>query len=224
MHLVSPPFVASLSGTIVNDFMQRLLVLDGWSAYAVVGLLCFGEAAFMLGFVVPGETAVVMGGVLASQHHADLGVMLAVVIVCAIVGDSVGYEVGKHYGPRILDLKAMRKRQHLIDFGRHFQHRRGMAGVFFGRWTALLRALVPGLAGMSGMPYRQFLMANAAGGIVWGATFTLLGYFLGLSIERVTGPASGVLLIVIVVAYVSLIVRARIIERRLERAETGQPD
>ena len=78
MSAVSPPFLMSLSGSLVYDFMQRLLVLDGWQAYLVVGLLCFGESAFMLGFVVPGETAVVIGGVLASQNHADLRTMVIV--------------------------------------------------------------------------------------------------------------------------------------------------
>lgn len=224
MPVPLPPFVSTLPGTLVYDFMQRILVLDGWAAYAVVGLLCFGESAFLLGFVVPGETAVILGGVMASQQNVELRTMLIVSIICAILGDTVGYEMGKHFGPRILDLKVMRKRQHLIEFSRHFQRRRGMAGVFLGRWTALLRALVPGMAGMAGMNYRQFLMANAASGTLWATTYTLLGYFIGESIERITGPASAALAILFVVAYITLVVRARIIERRLTRAETGRRD
>ena len=205
----------AIHASVIADAMSSILVLDGWQAYLIVGLLCFGEAAVMLGFVIPGETAVVLGGVMASQNHASLSTMLVVVIVSAIIGDSVGYEVGKHYGPRILELRVMRKRQGIVDFGRHFHRKRGMVGVFAGRFTALLRALVPGLAGIAGMPYRKFLLANALGGIVWGATFTLLGYYLGESIEKVTGPASTAVLIGIVLVWGSLVWRARLIERRL---------
>lgn len=204
--------------SITSNLMDHVLVLHGPIAYLIVGLLCFGEAAIMLGFVLPGETAVIVGGVLASRHHVALPVMVVVVVACAIVGDSVGYEVGKHLGPRILALKPLKKRAASIDRGREFLRRRGMLGVFIGRFTALFRAMVPGLAGMSGMPYGKFLLANAAGGIIWGTTFTLLGYFIGQSIENLTGTASLVLLGVIAVLALALYVRSRIKERHAELA------
>ncbi len=93
-----------------------------------------------------------------------------------------------------------------------------MIGVFIGRFTAFLRATVPGLAGMSGMHYPRFLIANASGGIIWGATYTLLGYFIGTSIENLTGPASLILLGVIVFGGVALHLRSKRRERRLESA------
>lgn len=204
--------------SITTNLVDHVLVLHGFLAYLIVGLLCFGEAAIMLGFVVPGETAVIVGGVLASHDHVSLPIMVVVVVACAIIGDSVGYEVGKHLGPRILALKPLRKRAAAIERGRDFLRRRGMLGVFIGRFTALLRAMVPGLAGMSDMPYPQFLVANAAGGIIWGTAFTLLGYFIGQSIEKLTGTASLILLGVIVAAAIALRIRSRIKERRMEAA------
>jgi membrane protein DedA with SNARE-associated domain len=81
--------------SITTRLVDHVLVLHGFLGYLFVGLLCFGEAAFMLGFVLPGETAVIVGGVLASRHHASLPIMVIVVVLSAIVGDSVGYEVGK---------------------------------------------------------------------------------------------------------------------------------
>jgi membrane protein DedA with SNARE-associated domain len=205
--------------SITTNLLDHVLVLQGWLAYLIVGVLCFGEAAFMLGFVLPGETAVIIGGVLASRHHVALPIMIVVVAVCAIVGDTVGYEVGKYLGPRILTLKPMQKRAASIDRGREFLRRRGMIGVFLGRFTAFLRAMVPGLAGMSGMHYPRFLVANAAGGIIWGTTFTLLGYFIGTSIERVTGPVSLGLLALIALVLIGLHLRSKYAERRL--AETS---
>lgn len=205
--------------SITTHLVDHVLVLHGTVAYLTVGVLCFGEASIMLGFVIPGETAVVIGGVLASRHHVALPVMVLVVVMSAIIGDSVGYEVGKHLGPRVLAFKALRKRAASIERGRDFLRRRGMLGVFIGRFTALLRAMVPGLAGMSGMHYPRFLVANAAGGIIWGTAFTLLGYFIGQSIENLTGNASLILLVVIAAVVIGLHVRARTTERRRQAGE-----
>lgn len=205
-----------MTASITSWLTDHVLVLHGPVAYVIVGLLCFAEAAIMLGFVIPGETAVILGGVLASRHHVSLAGMVIVVVACAIVGDSVGYEVGKLLGPKILTLKPLRKRAGTIVHGREFLQRRGTVGVFIGRFTALLRALVPGLAGMSGMAYPKFLVANAAGGIVWGTLYTLLGYFIGQSIEGLTGDLSLVVLGAAVVVLVALYLRRRIKERRLE--------
>jgi membrane protein DedA with SNARE-associated domain len=210
-------------GSVTTNLLDHVLVLHGGLAYLVVGLLCFGEAAFLLGFVIPGETAVIIGGVLASRHHVALPVMLLVVAFCAIAGDTVGYEVGRLLGPRILSFKPLRKRAAAINSGREFLKRRGMAGVFLGRFTAFLRAMVPGLAGMSGMHYPRFFIANAAGGIAWGTLFTLLGYFIGQSIEKVTGPVSLVLLGVIVAVGVGIHIRSRRREKRLEPATLEAP-
>jgi len=88
-----------------------------------------------------------------------------------------------------------------------------MLGVFIARFVALFRTMIPGLAGMSNMPYAKFLLANAAGGIVWGITFTLLGYFIGESIEKLTGPASLVIVGAVVALGVVLYVRSWVRER-----------
>jgi membrane protein DedA with SNARE-associated domain len=204
-------------GFVTTNFFDHVLVLHGTVAYLIVGLLCFGESAVMLGFVIPGETAVIIGGVLASRHHVALPIMVVVVVTCAILGDSVGYEVGKHIGSRVLALTPFQKRATGVERGRDILLRHGMLGVFLGRFTAFLRALVPGLAGMSGMSYPHFLIANAAGGILWGTLFTLLGYFIGRSIDKLTGPAALIALgvIVMVVAIIRLGSRAR--ERRRSR-------
>ena len=153
-------------------------------AYVVCGLLVFGEAAVLLGFVIPGETAALIGGVLASLHHVNLVLMLVVIVVCAIVGDSVGYEVGKLLGPWLVEHRPLRGHPG-VHRGQDLLARRGGPAVFLGRWLALARALVPGLSGMSGMRYRTFLAYNAAGGIVWGTTFVMIGYAAGTSYAAV---------------------------------------
>lgn len=192
----------------MGRLVDWLLGLSGGAAYAVVGLLAFGEAAAFVGLLLPGEAAVLLGGVLAAQGRVSLWVMLGVACTAAVLGDSVGYEIGRHAGPRILRWRLLRGR-----FAGHVEHAQvyldehGGRAVFLGRWTSVLRALVPGLAGVARMPYRRFLAFNLAGGVAWATAFTLLGYAAGASyktVERVAGRASLLLLVLI---GVSLLIR-----------------
>ena len=186
-------------------------------AYVVCGLLVFGEAAFLLGFVVPGETAALIGGVSASTHKTNLVVMLVVVVLCAIAGDSVGYEVGKHMGPWLVRRRPLRGNAG-VQRGQDLLARKGGPAVFLGRWVALARALVPGLTGMSGMRYRTFLGYNALGGIAWGATFVMIGYAAGASYAAVATKVGtwsfAILAVVVAVAAVVVVMRRRREHRR----------
>lgn len=137
----------------------------------------FAEAAAFIGFILPGETSLLIGGVLAHSGVWNVWVFLGAAIVAAIGGDSVGYEIGKHLGPRIKENAFGRfvgeKRWQLAQA--IFDRYHGGA-IFFGRAQALLRALVPALAGMNRVPYRQFLKWNAAGGVVFSTIVVFLGY------------------------------------------------
>ncbi len=213
----------SISSAIVDP----LLNLHGTPAYALVGALAFAEAAIFIGFVLPGETAVILGGVLAYRHSASLSVMMAVVVLAAIAGDSVGYEVGKHYGERLLGLKIFAKHQKALDTGRQRLRNNGGQAVLLSRFTAFLRAVMPGMAGTARMPYRKFLVWNAAGGVIWGVGFTLLGYLAGASykkIENYAGKLSEVILAVVIVGALALFIRSRRRERAVEAAEPISPD
>ena len=195
---------------VVIKLLNPILNLHGLEAYALVGALVFAEAAIMIGFVFPGETAAILGGVLASRGHVGVVALIVVVVLCAIVGDSVGYLVGQRWGRRMLDVRWLKQRRGVVDRLGEQLNRRGMLAVFLARFTAFLRAVVPGLAGMSSMSYRRFLVANAAGGIVWGTTFCLLGYLVGnayTKVEHVSSIASDVLLALIVVGIVIVVVR-----------------
>jgi membrane protein DedA with SNARE-associated domain len=165
--------------------VEQLLAMAPALAYSVVAGLVFAEAALFVGFVLPGETAVLLGGVLAAQHHLSLAALLIVVVSAAIVGDTVGYQVGKHAGPRVLGSRLLRAHAHGLDRAQDFLRRRGGSAVFLGRFTAFLRAVIPAMAGLSRMPYRQFLAWNAAGGLVWGTGVVLAGYLAGDSYTRV---------------------------------------
>jgi membrane protein DedA with SNARE-associated domain len=186
----------------------------------VCGLLVFGEAAFFLGFVIPGETAALVGGVLASLGHASLPLMVVVVIGCAIAGDSVGFEVGKLVGPWLIEHRPLRGHPG-VKRGQQLIVRWGGPAVFLGRWIALARALIPGLAGMSGMRYPTFLFYNALGGSIWGTTYVLIGYAAGSS-YTVIAKRVGMYSLVLVGVVTVVLAAAVVIRKQRERRKTGE--
>jgi membrane-associated protein len=186
---------------MLQKVVDTLLSVPVAVALLIIAVLVFGEAALFFGFVLPGETAVVYGGVLAEAGKVSVVVVLLVVIVVAVVGDSVGFEVGRRLGPRLTRLPVLRPHEDRIAAAQAYLRRRGGRAVVMGRFTAFLRAVMPGLAGVSGMEYRRFLAFNAAGGILWGTACVLLGYFAAHSISTVThylGLTSGVIVLIIV--------------------------
>lgn len=142
--------------------------LSGPLAYALVAALVFGETALFFGFVLPGEIAVVLGGVLASRGRVSLPLLMLIVVVAAIVGPLVGYEVGRRMGSRVVASRFLRRVSGPVEKAAATLNARGAAAVLVGRFTAVLRALMPALAGTAQMPYRTFAVYNAVSGLVWG--------------------------------------------------------
>jgi membrane-associated protein len=144
--------------------------------------------------------------------------MCAVVVVAAVVGDSVGYGIGSRYGSWLLSLPVLRRRAARIDAARDLLARHGGPAVFLGRFVAFFRAVMPFLAGTVHMRYRRFLVYNAAGGLVWRIGAVLLGNLAGNSyavIEKTFGRAA------------ALIVAAPIVwgvRRRCHERATGRDD
>ena len=196
----------------LGQLVDRILGLHGWAVLAVVFLAPALEASAFLGVLIPGEIAVLLGGVLAFQHRAPLPAVLAAAVAGAVVGDSVGYLVGRRWGRRLLDGSVGRlvARHHLGRAERYLAERGGPA-VFFGRFTAALRALIPGLAGMAGLHYRTFAVYNAAGGLLWASGFVLLGYVAGTGWRQVEAVAkqASLLLLLALVAVGLLVVAVR---------------
>jgi membrane-associated protein len=203
----------------VAHITDALLHLHGPVIYAVVAVLVFAEAALFFGFVFPGETAIVVAGVLASQHRVALPILLVVIGFAAVIGDSVGYEIGRRFGDRLIGTRVLRKHRGKLGTAQDLLRRRGALAVFIGRFTALLRALMPALAGSARMPYGRFLAFNAMGGIVWGVGFTLGGYLAGTAFEQVAQWAGRVLAIIIGTIVVIALLVWGVRRRRREAAE-----
>ena len=214
---------------MLTSLLERLLNVPAPVVLLVVGSLVFVEDALFVGFVVPGETVAILGGVAASLGHVPLWAVLAVVISMAIIGDSVGFEVGRRYGTRVLAWTPLQRHAARLDDARDLLARRGGWAVLLGRWVAFFRAVMPALAGTTEMRYRTFLTFNAIGGILWGTAVVVGGYLAGASykaVESWLGTGGAVLVgVVVVVALVVWRVRRSRAERVLEigRAASARP-
>jgi membrane protein DedA with SNARE-associated domain len=135
-----------------------------------------------MGIPSPGETALVLACVMASQGKLSIELVIAIAAASAIVGDSAGYWIGRVGGRRLLTAPRgpfHRRRIAMIAYGDRFFARHGSKAVFFGRWVALVRVTAAWMAGMNRMPFRVFLFWNALGGITWALTVGLLAYLAG---------------------------------------------
>jgi membrane protein DedA with SNARE-associated domain len=165
---------------MLDPLIDLVWRLGPWG-YAVVFLGAVLESAAFLGLFVPGESLVIVSGVFAAAGLFELPVLITVVSAGAVIGDSIGYELGRQLGrPWLLRrggrLGFHRDRIAAVDvfFARH-----GGKAVLIGRFIGFLRALAPFVAGSSRMPYLQFLAYNLAGGVLWTIACVLLGYSVG---------------------------------------------
>jgi len=157
-----------------------------WTVAAAIGL----ES---MGIPVPGETALVTAAVYAgATHNLNIAMVILAAITGAIVGDNIGFLVGRQFGYRLLlrHGSLFRLTTARIKLGQFLFVRHGGKMVFFGRFIAVLRALAALLAGVNCMPWPRFLIFNAAGGIVWAGGYGMLAYLLGERVERFTRPVA----------------------------------
>ena len=214
----------------MSSLLQQLMHLPAPLVLSVVGALVFGEAAVFLGFVLPGETAVLLAGFLASTGRFSVVLLALVVVVAAIVGDTVGYEVGKRFGPRLMRTRLFLRHEPRLVRARGFLDGRGAPAIFVGRFTAFLRAVTPGLAGLSGMRYRRFLLWNALGGLVWGVGCVVAGYVAGSSYQQMASrlgqggaAAAAVVVVLALVAWRVGRRRHRAADQSAAPPDTGLP-
>jgi membrane protein DedA with SNARE-associated domain len=180
----------------------------GYVLPALIGLESMGVPS-------PGETALVLAAVLASQGQLNIWLVILIAASSAILGDNIGYLLGRHLGRDVLESRGPfhERRKRVIAMGDRYFKKHGAKTVFIGRWIALIRFATAWLAGINEMPFRVFFPWNAAGGITWAITYGLVGYYGGDAVahvlERVGIGAAILLGVVIVVAIVVWQVRER---------------
>jgi membrane protein DedA with SNARE-associated domain len=191
-----------------------------WAVFALVGL----ES---LGIPLPGETILITAGTYAGRtHRMSVWVVFAVAAAGAIIGDNIGFWIGDKGGYRL-----MRRYGHYvhvdeakIKIGRYIFDRHGGKVVFFGRFVSVLRTYAAFLAGTNRMPWRSFLVYNAAGGLVWSAVYAFVSYAVGNTLRNASGTINIVLGGLAAVAIVTAILVVRRQAKRLTAvAEAAYP-
>jgi undecaprenyl-diphosphatase len=202
----------------MEKLLQPLFELPALTVYILIGLLCWTEAAFFLGFVTPGELAVVTGGILASRGQIELDVLLGVVLAATVAGNATGFYLGRRFGGRMLGWEPLQRLfGHSIRRTQGFMYRRGEWAIVLSRVSTPTRVIVPFLAGASEVPYRRFVLLDIPASLVWALVWSVLGYVLGESwgvIREVSGTAALLVLILFVTAVLIRWAAARVAANR----------
>jgi len=189
------------------------------AGYPLLFLIVMAESS---GVPVPGETGLITASVLASQGKLQIELVIAIAAAAAIVGDNIGYLIGRKGGRWILERpgRFQRERREVLRVGEPFFERHGPKAVFFGRFLLGLRVWASWLAGATRMPWHSFVLWNALGGIAWATAIGLIAYFLGSSAGNVIETFGIYGLVAVVLAIVSFVVLHRR-GRRHEKAGAG---
>jgi membrane-associated protein len=205
------------------EIAEGVLSLSGWAALALLFILPALEAPAFLGLVLPGELALLLGGVLAQQDRVPLAAALAVGVGGALAGDSAGYWIGRRWGPRLLASGLGRRvgpaRLHRVE---SLLLRGGGRALLVGRCTAGARVVLPGLAGMLGLRYRTFALWTGAAATVWAVAHVLAGYAAGAGwrhVHHLSGRVGIVLAVAVMAALTAAYVAGRWKSRR--RSSSG---
>lgn len=157
-----------------------------WGGYAVLVGIVFTETGLLVGFFLPGDSLLITAGLVAAAGGLDIWLLNTLLIVAAVVGDSVGYAIGFHTGPRIFRKEESRwfSRRHLVRT-REFYQRHGGKTIVLARFIPIVRTFAPVVAGVGQMGYRRFFAYNVFGGIGWVVSLTWAGYLLGQAIPNI---------------------------------------
>lgn len=201
-----------------------------WGGYVGLTLIIFVETGLLVGFFLPGDSLLVTAGLFASQPEFGLNVYLlgAILSVAAVVGDQVGYLIGRQVGPRIFTREdsLLFHKKHLIR-AQEFYERHGGKTIVIARFVPIIRTFAPVVAGVGAMKYRNFILYNVLGGLLWIWSMLFIGYFLGRLVPGIDKHIEIVILVVIFLSILPGIIswyreRRRAQQEEAARAVTGQ--
>jgi membrane-associated protein len=188
-----------------QDLFARLSDLQGlirWGGYFIVTAIVFAETGLLAGFFLPGDSLLVTAGLLcAVDRSMNIWVLNLLLCAAAIIGDTTGYWIGYHFGPKIFNREDsfFFHKDHL-DRTQKFYEKHGPKTIVLARFVPIVRTFAPTVAGAGCMSYKKFLLYNIAGGIGWVLSMTLIGFFLARSIPDIEKKVHWVILIVIVLS------------------------
>jgi membrane-associated protein len=170
----------------------------------------FSESGLLFGFFLPGDTLLFAAGIFASQGFFSITFLIIGATIAAIVGDSVGYWMGKNVGGKIFThrsspLLGISKNQ--VDRAERFYQRHGAITIVIARFIPVIRTFAPIIAGIANMNYRKFLIFNIIGGVLWCMSLPLLGYYFGSLIPNPDRFLLPIVCVVMVISFLPFIIR-----------------
>ncbi len=199
--------------------LHNLPELIRWGGYTILFIIVFAETGLLVGFFLPGDSLLVTAGLLSALDGTlHIGVLNALLIIAAITGDSAGYAIGYHIGPKIFSRpnSILFHRDHLLR-AQNFYEKYGNKTIVLARFVPIVRTFAPTVAGVGKMNYRHFLTYNVLGGIGWVLSMTLGGYYLGRLIPDVEKKLHWIILAVILISIVPII--KEVLQARKESKE-----
>jgi len=176
----------------------------------IVGLtvIVFVETGLLIGFFLPGDSLLVTAGLLAARGDIELLPLIAALSVAAVVGDSVGYNIGKRGGPRLFNRadSLFFNKKHLITT-KEFYERHGPFTIVIARFVPIIRTFAPVVAGVGAMEYKRFISYNVIGGVGWVLSMVLGGYFLGQVIPNIHKNIDKVIVVVIFLSLLPILIK-----------------
>jgi len=178
-----------------------ILSLVETAGYIGLAAIVFAESGLFFGFFLPGDSLLFIAGFLASQEHFSIWILVPLLVLSGILGDSVGYTFGRRVGPRIFSKKESRffHPDHILRT-KVFYEKYGNKTILLARFIPIVRTFAPILAGVGNMRYRTFALYNIIGGVAWGAGMTLFGYYLGSFIPDADKYVLPIVVVIIVVS------------------------
>ncbi|MFC2149352.1 DedA family protein [Candidatus Auribacterota bacterium] len=169
-----------------------------WGGIPMISGIVFAETGLMIGFFLPGDSLLVTAGIIAAAGYLNVKVMLVIVAIAAIVGDQVGYWIGKKTGPAIFkkDDSLLFKKSHVLK-AKAFYEKYGGKTIVIARFVPIIRTFAPVIAGVAQMEYRKFVFFNIFGGLLWVFSMILGGYYLGSVIPNIEDKLHYVIAIVV---------------------------
>ena len=193
-----------------RDLVRGAYSLDSlvqWGGYGVLFAIVFAETGLLVGFFLPGDSLLITAGLLAANGTLNIWWLNGLLIVAAVVGDSVGYAIGRRLGPRLFTRqKSLLFNPAHVERTRRFYEKYGAKTIVIARFVPIVRTFAPVLAGVGRMEYRRFIFYNVAGGVGWVVSMTWVGYLLRQSIPNIGSYIHIVVPIVIVLSCIPIAV------------------
>jgi membrane-associated protein len=186
-----------------------------WGGYVVLAAIVFSETGLLVGFFLPGDSLLIVAGLVASGGGLSIWLLMPILSLAAIVGDSTGYAIGYRAGPMLF-----RRERSLLFDPRHLQRtrdfyaRHGAKTIVIARFVPIIRTFAPVVAGIGQMEYRRFIFYNVAGGVGWVVSMTMAGYLLGRAIPNIGSYVHVVAIVVIALSFIPIVAEVLRTRRR----------